>query len=286
VDLGKLPVAAIETAHVVTTLRKIWDTKQETASRVRNRIERVLDWAKTHGFRDGENPARWEGHLENILTKPKSRRERVRHHAALPYDDISPFMAKVAATEGIAARALEMLVLTATRLGEARAAAWAEIDLDAALWTIPKERSKTHRELRVPLSPRVVTMLKGLPRDVASPYLCPGISSPRKPLDAIALRSALHDIHGGKDVTLHGMRSSFRDWVGDKTAYPREVAEQCLGHIVGDKAEQAYRRSDALDKRRQLMKDWAAFCAGDASSRKRSDGLSRRLPADRRPQAA
>jgi integrase len=258
--LGSLPVAAIETAHVVTALRPIWTDKHETAVRVRGRIEMVLNWATAGGFRSGENPARWKGHLENILTKPKPRALRVKHHAAVPYTAMPDFMAKVTATESLLARAIEMLALTATRLGELRAAQWSEIDLDAALWTIPPERTKTHREHRVPLSRRVVALLKALPRDSNSPFVFPGLTSPRKPLDPVALRSMLHTINGGNSITLHGFRSSFRDWVGDCTTYPREVAEAALAHTVGDKAERAYRRGDALDKRRAMMADWAKFC--------------------------
>jgi integrase len=258
--LGKLPIASIELPHILDVLRPIWTDKQETALRLRNHIERVLDWAKTNGYRTGENPARWQGHLENLLAKPKPKALRVKHHAALPYTEVPVFMAKVAATEGITARALECLMLTATRLGELRAAQWSEIDLDAALWTIPAARAKAHREHRVPLAPRVVTLLKKLPRDAASPYVFPGITSARLPLDPVALRSALHTINGGNSMTLHGFRSSFRDWAGDCTTYPREVAEAALGHAVGDKAEQAYRRGDALDKRRAMMADWAKFC--------------------------
>jgi integrase len=266
-DLSKLPVAAIETAHVVSCLRKIWTDKNETATRVRGRIEMVLDWAKAGGFRNGsENPARWKGHLENVFTKRTPRSKRVSHHAALPYAELPAFMHKLEVAEGIAARAIEMLILTATRLGELRAAEWGEIDLTAAVWTIPAAKTKSHTEHRVPLAPRVVAMLRKLPRDAASPYVFSGITSARKPLDPVAIRKTLHDIHND-GITLHGFRSCFKDWVSDCTDYPRELAEEALNHVVGNKVERAYRRGDALDKRRHLMKDWAAFC-GDAASRK------------------
>jgi integrase len=264
--LGALPVAAIETAHVVTVLRPIWSDKHVTASRVRGRIEVVLDWAKAGGFRSGENPARWKGHLENILPKHNGPgRKAVKHHAAMPYREVPDFMTKVADTQGTAARALEVLVLTAVRLDELIGMRCDEIDLGAALWTIPPERTKGHREHRVPLSQRAYVVLIAEAKraaalgDKASPFVFPGHVSRLKPLGASTLQRALRDI-SGSDVTLHGFRSSFRDWCGDQTEVAREVAEAALGHIVGDKAERAYRRGDALDKRRQLMSDWATFC--------------------------
>jgi integrase len=265
--LGALPVAAIETAHVVTVLRPIWSDKNVTAARVRGRIEVVLNWAKAHGFRSGENPARWRGHLANILPKHNGNGHAlIKHHAAMAFAEVPDFMAKVAATQGTAARALELLVLTAVRRDELLGARWDEIDLGAALWTIPAPRTKGHRELRVPLSNRAFTVLiTEAKRNAelgakASPFVFPGLVSPKKPISASTLQRTLETI-SGTDATLHGFRSSFRDFCGDRTEVAREVAEAALGHIVGDKAEQAYRRGDALAKRRQLMTDWAKFCS-------------------------
>jgi integrase len=258
--LGKLAVGEIETAHIVTALRPIWSDKHVTASRVRGRIEVVLDWAKAGGFRSGENPARWKGHLENILPKAPAR-AAVQHHAAMPFADLPDFMARIAASNSHAhvGRALEMLILTAVRCDELLGVRWDEIDPDAALWTIPAARTKSHREHRVPLVPRVVALLKAMPRAHASPFVFFSLVSPRKPLGASTLQRCMRDL-SDTDATLHGMRSAFRDWCGDHTEVAREVAEAALGHIVGDKAERAYRRGDALDKRRKLMEAWAAFC--------------------------
>jgi integrase len=262
--LGALPVAAIETAHIVQVLRPIWTEKPETAARVRGRIEAVLDWAQAGGFRLGENPARWKGHLENILAKRKPH-TATRHHPALPVADVPAFMALLAATPGLPARAIELLVLTAVRLDEVRCASWAEIDLAAAVWAIPAARmGKTKREHRVPLARRAVAVLAALPGPEASPFVFPGLISPHKPLGASIVRNMLYRVSGlGPGVvSLHGFRSAFRDWCGDHTEVAREVAEAALAHTVGDQAERAYRRRDALAKRHQLMEAWADFCSG------------------------
>jgi len=256
--LGPLSAAAIETAHVVNVLRPIWQDKPETASRVRGRIEAVLNWAQAHGFRSGENPARWKGHLENILPK---RVELVSHFAAMPFAKVPAFMARLAAMPDREARALEMLALTAVRLNELLGARWDEIDLASALWTIPATRTKRNREHHVPLSRRVVAILTALPREAASPFVFPGFVSPRKPLSTTTLRDFLRAVCGAEAVTLHGFRSSFRDFAGDATNTSREVAEAALSHAVGDQSEQAYRRADALAKRRRLMEKWAQFCS-------------------------
>ena len=265
--LGSLPVATVETAHVVTVLRPIWSDKNVTAARVRGRIEVVLNWAKANGFRSGENPARWKGHLENILPKHNGNGHTlIKHHAAMAFAEVPAFMIKVAATQDTAARALEVLVLTAVRRDELLGARWDEIDLGTALWTIPPARTKGHRELRVPLSNRVYSILIAEAKhnaelgDKASPFVFPGLVSSKKSISASTLQRTLETI-SGSDATLHGFRSSFRDWCGDHTEVAREVAEAALGHVVGDKAENAYRRGDALAKRRKLMEDWAKFCS-------------------------
>jgi integrase len=257
--LGALPIGAIETAHVVKTLRQIWESKPETASRVRGRIEMVLDWAGAGGFRSGDNPARWKGHLENILPK-RAAFATVEHHAAMPLAEVPMFMTRLAVTPGTAARALEMLVLTAVRRGELLGARWGELEpLATALWVIPAARTKSNREHRVPLAPHVVAMLETLAREKTSLFVFPGLVSPDRPLGHSKLRQVLHDV-GGAAVTLHGFRSAFRDWAGDHSTVAREVAEAALGHVVGDQSERAYRRGDALAKRRELMEDWADFC--------------------------
>jgi integrase len=258
--LGALPVGAIETAQIVTALRSIWTDKPETARRVRGRIETVLAWATARGFCSGPNPARWKGHLENILATPQAREARVKHLPALPYTEVPAFMARVRAADDPTARALELLILTGARLQELRKATWDEIDLAAALWALPPERTKQKREHRVPLAPCVVALLKALPRDPACPYVFPGIKSARKPLDAIALRKALRAIPGSEGITLHGFRSSFSDWAHDCTSHQPDEIEAALGHVVGNRVKRAYRRGDGIEKRAALMRDWSKFC--------------------------
>jgi integrase len=260
--LGALSVASIETAHVVKTLRPIWEAKTVTAGRVRQRIEAVLNWATAGGFRQGENPARWKGHLANILPKRQALAP-VEHHAALAFAAMPAFMTRLAALEGLPARALETLVLTAVRTGELLGARWDEFDLTGALWTIPASRTKTNRAHRVPLSPRVITLLQSLPNPEASSFVFPSRrGAGRTPLHLWTLRKALHAIEPAEQATLHGFRSTFRDWCGDHSTAGREIAEAALGHAVGDTTERAYRRSDALAKRRRLMREWADFCCG------------------------
>lgn len=269
--IGNLQVAHVETAHVVGILESIWTTKTETASRVRGRIESVLDWAKVRGYRNGENPARWKGHLDHILPA-RNKVQKAKHHAALDYRKIAEFMAALNAVDGMGARALEFAILTATRSGEVRGATWAEIDQKAGVWIIPAERMKAEREHRVPLSPAVLAMLESLPRMAGTALIFP--SAKNDILSDMTLTAVIRRMHAantktgnagwsdssGKVITAHGFRSSFRDWAGETTAYPREVIEHALAHQLKDKAEAAYQRGDLLDKRRRLMAEWAAYC--------------------------
>jgi integrase len=259
--LRSKPVDQIATADVLAVLQPIWQTKPETASRLRGRIERVLDAARAKGHRSGENPARWRGHLDSLLPKrPKLTRG---HHAAVPFNDVPAFMAKLGGESGVAARALELTILTAARTGETIGAKPEEIDLDAKVWTIPASRMKAGREHRVPLCGRAVSILREMLKLRSGAFVFPG-AKPNKPLSQMALAMALRRLHPG--VTVHGFRSAFRDWAGERTHFPREVAEAALAHVVGDATERAYRRGDALEKRRKLMDAWAAFCEPKAGN--------------------
>lgn len=253
---GQLAVAKVDTALVLEALNPIWATKTETAARLRGRVEAVLDWAKVRGYRDGENPARWRGHLDKLLPAPNKVR-KVKHHAALPYAEVGEFMVDLHKREGISARALELAILCASRSSEIREATWAEFDLDAAIWIIPGERMKAGKEHRVPLSAPAVALLKALPRlkDVATVFPSPNGGE----LSENAF-SSLFKRMGFEGLTQHGFRSTFRDWAGETTAYPREVIEHALAHQLKDKAEAAYQRGDLLTKRARLMADWAIFC--------------------------
>lgn len=255
-------IAEIKTQQVLEALQPIWSKKRETARRVRGRIERILDAAKAQGLRTGENPARWRGHLSTVL--PDQKKNRV-HHAAMPFDDLPAFMAKIRADKALSARAVEFVVLTATRSSEARGATWDEIDLEQRIWTIPAERMKANRPHRVPLSAPAVQLLKALNADRRGDYVLPGLAS-KKHISETSLYKAL-DRHGAGEFTVHGFRSSFRDWAGERTNHPREVAEQALAHIVGDETERAYRRGDALEKRRALMDAWAQFCVAPTGNK-------------------
>jgi integrase len=253
---GKMPVQAIDVALVMKVLEPIWSTKPETASRVRGRIESVLDWARARGYRTGENPARWRGHLDDLLPRP-SKVRRVQHHAALPYSKVGAFMAKLREQKGGAARALEFIILTAARSGEGRGAKWSEID--GAIWTVPPERMKREREHRVPLSRAALAILSKAKSVARGDLVFPGQESD-KPISDTALAKVLGRVGYG-DVTIHGFRSTFRDWVAETTNFPREVAEMALAHAVSDEVEAAYRRGDLFNKRVKLMDTWAAFCA-------------------------
>lgn len=257
--LGNLLVQDISTAHVMKVLAPIWSTKPETASRVRGRIEQILDAAKTMGLRDGENPARWRGHISNLLpTKTKVR--AVRHHAALPYKEIPSFMAELRTRPSISARALEFVILTVMRSDkETLQARWNEIDIAAGIWTCPAERMKMKKEHRVPLSARAKEVLQSLPRhDQAgnNEWLFPGHKGR---LTGAALSKML-ELLKRDDVTVHGFRSTFRDWAAETTAYPNHVVEMCLAHAIGDAVEAAYRRGDLFEKRCRLMEEWARYC--------------------------
>jgi integrase len=254
---GSLPVASIDTGLVQDVLRPIWATKTETASRLRGRIESVLDWAKVNGYRDGENPARWRGHLDKLLPA-RSKVQKVEHHAALPYAEIGAFMVDLRKREGTSARALEFSILCASRSGEVRGAKWDEFDLPGKVWTIPGDRMKAGKEHRVPLSDAAVALLEAMPRVKDSNYV---FAAPRGgALSDMALSAVLKRMDRS-DLTVHGFRSTFRDWAGETTAYPREVIEHALAHQLKDKAEAAYQRGDLLTKRARLMDDWAKFCA-------------------------
>jgi integrase len=250
--IGALPVQAIDTALVLKVLEPIWTAKPETASRVRGRIEAVLDWAKASGYRTGENTARWKGHLKKLLPD-RSKVRQVKHYGALPYAELPNLIVELRAQDGIVARALEFTILTAARVSEAVGARWAEISGD--VWTIPAERMKGGKAHRAPLSRRAMELLGALPRN--GDLIFPGpklgralnINAPRKLLIGI-----------GHRITVHGFRSSFRDWAADGTDFPGEVAEMALAHVVADKVEAAYRRGDMFEKRRRLMEAWATFC--------------------------
>jgi integrase len=263
--MGALPVAGIDVGLVLKAVEPIWATKPETASRVRGRIESILDWATTRGYRSGENPARWKGHLQNLLPKPAKVR-RVEHHAALPYGEIAAFIAELRAMPGTAARALEFAILTAARTGEVIGARWDEISLADRLWTIPAERMTGGREHRVPLSDAAMFIFSTAKEGekMNTGYLFPGAAAGR-PLSNMAFLMLLRRMGGARaELTAHGFRSTFRDWAAERTNFPAEVAEMALAHAIGDKVEAAYRRGDLFDKRRQIMDAWAAFCAAPA----------------------
>jgi integrase len=266
--IGKLPVADIDKGLVLKVLEPIWKVKAETASRLRGRIESVLDWATAREYRSGDNPARWKGHLDKLLPK-RSKIAAVQHHPALPYARIGAFMVELRKQAGMGALALEFAILTAARSGEVRGAAWNEIDLEARRWIIPAERMKAGKEHHVPLSDAALDLLKRLPGLAESELVFP---APRSGvLSDMTLTAVLRRMQGddapiwtdtaGETITVHGFRSTFRDWAGETTAYPREVIEHALAHQLSDKAEAAYQRGTSLDKRRRLMADWATYCA-------------------------
>jgi integrase len=249
-------LADIETDDVLACLKPIWTAKAETASRVRGRIERILDAAAARGLRSRDNPARWRGHLANLL--PKRQRLARGHHAAMPFVDVPVFVERLREVEGVSARALEFTILTAARSGEVLGARWSEIDLDAKVWTVSAGRMKAAREHRVPLSERAVEILSAIAAVKIGDYAFPGAKR-GSPLSVMALTMVMRR-SGVGHFTVHGFRSAFRDWAGERTNFPREIAEAALAHVVGDATERAYRRGDALEKRRALMEAWGRFC--------------------------
>jgi integrase len=252
--LGSLPVAAIDTPLVLRVLKPIWGTVPETASRVRGRIENVLGWATVHHYRSGDNPARWNGLLEHALPSVA----KGDHHAALPYPELPAFMTKLRQQTGVPAKCLEFVVLTAARLGEAQKATWGEIDLDSGVWTIPGKRMKAGKEHRVPLSPTAIAVLGEMRGIRQSDYVFPG-TRPGVPTGMTMPWRLANEI-AGKKVSVHGFRSSFRDWAAERTNFPREVAEMALAHAIPNAVEAAYRRGDLFEKRRRLMDAWADYC--------------------------
>jgi integrase len=256
------PVDTIGTDDVLAVLKPIWTEKAETASRVRGRIEKVLDAAKAKGLREGENPARWRGHLDHLLPRPSKLARG--HHAAMPYEDVAAFIAQLRKREATSALALELCILTAARSGEILGMRWPEIDLDKKVWTVPADRMKAGREHRVPLSARAVAILRQLETLKTGDFVFAGRAR-NKPLSNMAMEMVLRRMKI-EDATVHGFRSSFRDWAGNVSNFPREITETALAHVIGDKAEQAYRRSDALEKRRKLMDAWAAYCEPKTSA--------------------
>lgn len=257
-------VSTISTDDVLKILTPIWQEKRETASRLRGRIERVLDFAKVKGWRTGENPALWRGHLKGALPAEKKALTRG-HHAAMAYDDIPAFLARVRSAEAMAARALEFLILTAARSGEVLGAQWDEIDMDAAIWTVPANRMKMAKEHRVPLTTSALAILKPLYEARLNSFIFPG-QKKDMPLSNMSMDMLLRRLK--VEVTVHGFRSSFRDWAGDKTTFPRELAEAALAHKVGDAVEQAYRRSDALERRKKLMIAWSSYLESTPNRKK------------------
>jgi integrase len=274
---GDLSVADVDLALVLKSIKPIWNEKPETASRVRGRIETILGWATTHGYRTGDNPARWRGHLENLLPSP-DKVKPVKHHPALPYGDAPEFMEHLRSMEGVSARALEFLILTATRTSETLNTEWSEIDFKNQVWTIPAVRMKAGKEHRLPLCDRLVEILAALPREDGQLFVFMGFQT-GSPLSNMSLNMTLRrmqtkrawvDKHG-KPITAHGFRSTFRDWAAERTGYPNHVVEQALAHAIGDKVEASYRRGDLLEKRKRLMADWARYCSTPVMSEARAN---------------
>ncbi len=255
--IGDLPVAAVDTALIVKLLQPIWETKTETASKLRGRIESILDWAAVSHYRSGDNPARWRGHLDHLLADP-GRIARVKHYPALPWQEVGEFMAALRKCGGVAARALEFGILTAARSGETRGARWDEVDMDTAVWTVPAARMKAGREHRVPLSTSAMALLEAMPRmeDLIFPGMKKGAGLSNKSMNKLLERM------GRGDITVHGFRSTFRDWCAESVgnSFAREICEHALAHSLPDKVEAAYRRGDLIEKRKVLMQIWAEFC--------------------------
>lgn len=260
--IGAMQIANVTTADVVGALKPIWSQKPETANRVRQRVEAVLDYASALGIREGDNPARWRGHLDHLLPKPK-KVKAVKHHPALPHADIADFMADLSNRTGVAARALGFTILTAARSGETRGMTWAEIDLQNKIWTIPAQRMKAGKEHRVPLTADMITQLGPTRDDDALVFESQTKAS--RPISDMSMTALLRRL-GRKDITVHGFRSTFRDWAGETTGFAREVIEAALAHGIKDKSEAAYARSDLFDKRRKLMEAWSLVAAASKFS--------------------
>jgi integrase len=259
--IGAMDVGAIDTDDILDVLRPIWKAKPETGNRLRGRIEKILDRARVIGKRNGDNPARWRGHLDKVF-KPKSELKPVRHHPALPVEDVSAFFQELEVKEGVSPVALRFLLLTAGRTSEIVKARWPEVDLDARVWTIPGARMKGGREHRVPLTDAAVALLKSLPREDGSDFIFVG-GKEGSHLSNMALLELMRGMRKG--FVVHGLRSSFKSWASERTSYPNELSEMALAHVIKDKVERAYRRGDLLDRRRPMMDDWAKFLMTKAS---------------------
>jgi integrase len=263
--IGRLPVAAIDTGLLMQVIEPIWSEMPETASRLRGRIERVLDWAKARGYRSGDNPARWKGGIQLMLPAPTKVR-RVEHYAAMPFAEVPAFYRELQAQTGIAAMALRFTILTAARTCETIGMPWAEVDLDAATWTVPAERMKKgEREHRVPLVPSALSILHSMAEIRQGPFVFPGLRADR-PLSNMAMAMVRRRM-GRADITVHGFRSTFRDWVAECTTHANHVAEMAVAHTIGSKVEAAYRRGDLFEKRRRLMLDWERYCTTPSADR-------------------
>jgi integrase len=261
--IAKFPVADVDTAAVLRIVEPIWKEKHQTASRLRGRIEVILDWCAVRGYRRGDNPARWAGHLSEALPTG-GEIGKVEHHAALPYADIPAFVAQLSQRQGIAPKALEFIILTAARTGEALGARWNEIDFDAKVWSVPPERMKTRKAHRVPLTGRMIELLKSLPREGGDNGLVFIGTKVNTQIGKMILPKLVDAIR--HNVTIHGFRSSFRTWAAESTGFPREVIEAAMAHVTGTAVELSYQRSDVLDKRRQLMEQWSTFVASPVRS--------------------
>lgn len=255
--IGKLPPQDITTAHVLQILQPIWSSKPETASRLRNRIELVLDAAKARNLRHGENPARWRSHLDKLLPK-RAKVRKIEHHPALPWRELPAFMDELGKHADLTYKAMRLTILTACRTSEVLGATWTEIDRETRTWTIPGARMKAGKEHRLPLSQAAIELLDTLPQLDSSPYLFPGARKGR-PLSNMAMLMGLRRMNRC-DLTMHGFRSTFRDWAAECTPHPNFVVEMALAHSVGNAVEAAYRRGDLMDKRRRLMDEWAQYC--------------------------
>lgn len=254
--IGDLPVNSIGTGEIMRVLEPIWHNKTETAKRLRGRVERVLDWARVREYREGDNPARWRGHLDNLLPKP-STIAPVRHHPALPFDEIPEFMTALRESSAVAPKALEFAILTASRSGEVRGMTWDEIKGET--WTVPAERMKADKEHRVPLSERALAILEEMRKHGETGLVFGSLTNADKPLSDMTLLAVLKRM-GRSDLTVHGFRSTFRDWISERTAYPSDVAEAALAHTIANKVQVAYQRGDLFEKRCKLMEAWADYC--------------------------